>query len=176
MTLDGTIKLCDFGSAECENTPSRLRFVGSLPYIAPEVFQGTQKDTKKCDVWSLGILLYFLTTREFPWRSHTDEDMIKEILTTGVKCSDHLPSSVVQTIRMCCQPDPNDRPTVAELLATAPIFDMDKKPRRLRSLPTISPDSRLKNQVFVKPARFARHLGPLKTCSDRTCDLKNFNV
>lgn len=177
MTQDGTIKICDFGSAECEKNPSRIRFVGSLPYIAPEVFRGTQKDTKKCDIWSLGILLYFLTTGELPWRSTNDEDLIKEILTTGVKCSDHLPLSVIQTIRMCCQTDPNDRPTVAELLAAAPLFDLDKKPRRLRSLPAINHGARLKNQFFAKRrGGFTRQLGPLKTCNDRTCDLKNINV
>jgi serine/threonine protein kinase len=44
------------------------QFIGSIFYIAPEVWFG-EYDTSACDVWSFGIILYALITKEFPFDS-----------------------------------------------------------------------------------------------------------
>ena len=62
----GGLKLIDFEFAKYidhKETPS----VGSYGYKSPEVFVGDYKNLSKCDVWSLGIMMYQLLYGSFPW-------------------------------------------------------------------------------------------------------------
>ena len=62
ILVDGdlNVKICDFGwSAEYLPTEIRQTLCGTYEYMAPEVFFRKQQ-TKKTDVWALGILLYEL--------------------------------------------------------------------------------------------------------------------
>jgi len=53
------VKLIDFGHSEMYNPPRYMTLTcGSLHYIAPEVLN--KKYTNKCDLWSLGIMIYTL--------------------------------------------------------------------------------------------------------------------
>merc|ERR1719330_779272 len=69
------VKLCDFDLCSSVNievsTPELLTPVGSLEYMAPEVVEAFMVDdydddeeeisyNKKCDMWSLGIIMYIL--------------------------------------------------------------------------------------------------------------------
>ena len=45
--------------------------------MAPEVHQG--KYGKKCDVWSLGIMLYVMLTGSFPFKGETEEEKLTRI-------------------------------------------------------------------------------------------------
>lgn len=51
--------------------------VGTLYYLAPEVFEGSYD--AKCDVWSLGIMLYKMLTGNFPFKGDTDEQILNNI-------------------------------------------------------------------------------------------------
>ena len=154
MAIDGTPKICDFGSAECETVKSHNVFVGSLEYISPEMFQQPPQDTQKCDIWALGILLYFISTRNFPWIGGNDMDIIIEFISSGFTWRDAFPRSVAKTIKMCCKPNPEDRPTVAELLAKAPLFEVSESKPRFHSLPTIMRHYQEKLIISPKTQKF----------------------
>ena len=154
MAIDGTPKICDFGSAECKTVKSHNVFVGSLEYIPPEMFQQPPEDTQKCDIWALGILLYFISTRNFPWMGRDDIDIVKEIVTMGVTWRDAMPRSIAKTIKMCCKPNPEDRPTVAELLAKAPLFEVSEPKARFHSLPTMIRHCQEKLIISPKTKKF----------------------
>ena len=68
---DGNIKLIDFGlSVLCERKLDHLESACSTPYyIAPEVFKGTY--SKRCDIWSLGVVLYQLMVGKLPFDGMT---------------------------------------------------------------------------------------------------------
>lgn len=55
---DGNLKLIDFGLSKQVGCEGMTAMVGSTFYIAPEVFEG--KYDLKCDVWSLGVIIYIL--------------------------------------------------------------------------------------------------------------------
>lgn len=69
-------KINDFGIAERRRTPaedsaSRTEVGGTLAYMAPERLRGEPADARS-DLFSLGVVLYWLVTRKLPW-PETDE-------------------------------------------------------------------------------------------------------
>jgi serine/threonine-protein kinase len=68
---DGQIRIMDFGIARAENS-RRLTFVGFTPamgtpdYMAPEQVKGSRGDLRT-DIYSLGAILYEMTTGEPPF-------------------------------------------------------------------------------------------------------------
>jgi serine/threonine protein kinase len=90
---DFTLKLIDFGTAR---TDTNLRpftdICGTSQYVAPEMIKQNYYTTS-VDVWSVGITLYLLASREFPHlssnyvnnQSQYDDDIFYEILHNNIK-------------------------------------------------------------------------------------------
>ncbi|RKP33234.1 kinase-like domain-containing protein, partial [Dimargaris cristalligena] len=62
------VKLIDFGLANFYDPQSLLATAcGSIPYTAPEILRGEKYVGPEVDVWSLGVLLYVMTTGMLPF-------------------------------------------------------------------------------------------------------------
>lgn len=61
---DGRVTLVDFGIATSawRPDPDRGRMKGTRGYMAPEVFTGEREADARSDLWSVGVILYELTT------------------------------------------------------------------------------------------------------------------
>lgn len=68
-------KIIDFGMATCFPNPEGM--VGSPMFMSPQVL-GCQKYTRKCDVWSLGIIFYCMIFRLSPYGDTTNPKVILE--------------------------------------------------------------------------------------------------
>jgi serine/threonine protein kinase len=67
------LKLTDFEfSCELDNKSSFQG--GTLSYAAPEVFYSPLNDWGKIDMWALGVILYILIFKSFPWKSVNEKD------------------------------------------------------------------------------------------------------
>jgi calcium-dependent protein kinase len=65
----GVIKIADFGIARIvdrENERLLSTHVGTMSYMAPQVIQKVNY-SRKCDIWSLGVILYELLFSRRPW-------------------------------------------------------------------------------------------------------------
>jgi serine/threonine protein kinase len=89
---DGAIKLIDFGIAKAANraTETQTGYVkGKVGYMAPEQVLGKQID-QRTDIFTLGIVLYELTTMRRAFREPKDQATIDRI-----KKVDYVPPSQI---------------------------------------------------------------------------------
>ncbi|RLV92905.1 Serine/threonine-protein kinase oca2 [Spathaspora sp. JA1] len=61
------IKIIDFATADEKKIC--VGIVGSEIYLAPETYSSIKYVGPKADVWSVGIILFYLWNRKFPWKS-----------------------------------------------------------------------------------------------------------
>ncbi|VEU20094.1 DEKNAAC101014 [Brettanomyces naardenensis] len=80
LTADGTVKITDFGNAECfrmawEDDIQLSRGVcGSSPYIAPEEYVEDEFDPRPLDVWACGVIYMAMRTGRQMWKAARVED------------------------------------------------------------------------------------------------------
>ena len=69
------IKIADFGCAKrvLKNGAFFNQEIGTKSYRAPQVLRN-EKYTDKCDIWSLGIVLYYILIGQVPWGSENVTD------------------------------------------------------------------------------------------------------
>lgn len=74
-----SLKLIDFGMAEQRREGEMLHITSGTPYyMSPEVYLG--RFTEKCDVWSCGVILYFLITGNKPFTGDTKAELRNMVL------------------------------------------------------------------------------------------------
>jgi serine/threonine protein kinase len=87
ISHDGAVKVCDFGVAKAHSreTDSTQRGVlkGKFSYMSPEQCQSKPID-RRSDVFSLGILLYELTTLTKLFRANGDFALLQQIVEARV--------------------------------------------------------------------------------------------
>ena len=77
--LNNTLKIIDFGtSIQFDKTKEVLKTThGTSYYIAPEVLK--KKYDERCDVWSVGVILYILLSGKPPFDGNNDDEITKQV-------------------------------------------------------------------------------------------------
>jgi hypothetical protein len=120
VTYDGQVKLVDFGIAKLARVEHHTRtgvIKGKLTYMAPEQFTG--KVDCRADVFSVGVMLWELATRQRFWGELAEPALIGRLISGDLP---HLrkPSDIDDELyRICCRSlahHPDDRyPTAAAM-------------------------------------------------------------
>jgi len=72
------VKLIDFGTAKIfEKGHLENKYVGSSYYMAPEIIK--RKYDEKCDLWSIGVILYILLTGRPPFDGNDDDEILENV-------------------------------------------------------------------------------------------------
>ena len=72
------VKLIDFGTAKMfEKGHQENKYVGSSYYMAPEIIR--RKYDEKCDLWSIGVILYILLTGRPPFDGNDDDEILENV-------------------------------------------------------------------------------------------------
>ena len=79
LRMDGCLALADFGIAKhiamAITDTAHGEVVGTPYYLSPEQAMGSQVD-QRCDLYSLGVILYEMLTGAKPYRADTAEDLL----------------------------------------------------------------------------------------------------
>jgi serine/threonine-protein kinase len=89
----GTLKLVDFGVAQVDDARSATENSERASFVAPEVARGERVDVR-ADVFSLGAVLYLLTTG---WRPYPRASGSRQLAASRSDDSLILPSNLVQS-------------------------------------------------------------------------------
>lgn len=77
-TGDFNIKLIDFGTSNFIKKNQKLSMkVGTPYYIAPEIL--AKSYTNKCDIWSVGVILYMLLSGSPPFDGTDDQSILAKV-------------------------------------------------------------------------------------------------
>ena len=119
---DGYVKVIDFGLAKllershprhaAEQMLTRPGVVlGTIGYLSPEQARSEDVD-QRTDIWSLGVILYEVLTRQRPFGGRSDSHILVSILDDpprAVPDSIELPPGVAAIIDRALQKDPSQR-------------------------------------------------------------------
>lgn len=76
---DSAVKIADFGFAKVVKEPNSLKTQCGTPgYVAPEILDGIPYDTK-CDMWSVGVILYILLGGYPPFIENNQRELFRKI-------------------------------------------------------------------------------------------------
>ncbi len=128
------VKIIDFGfSIYYEELRLNKTACGTLNYTAPEIFRGENYDYR-CDLFSLGVLMYYLIKGELPFHNDTHEILIKNILEGNYP---------MEGDDFFLNVSPEAKDLISRLLDTNPVTRISIK--EIQSHPWITNKENLKN-------------------------------
>lgn len=86
LTYDGSVRVVDFGIASARNRlhhTSAGEVKGKFAYMAPEQLRGKGVD-RRADVWSLGVVLWEMTTMKRLFRRKTEMETIFAVASEAI--------------------------------------------------------------------------------------------
>jgi serine/threonine protein kinase len=152
VSYDGAVKLVDFGIARLAGEPaSQTGLKGKISYMSPEQCRGKVPLDRRSDVFSIGTILYELTTGRLPFVDETEYGVLQQIVTRDVEPPSRLvpgyPAALEGIVMRALARDPARRfSTALELQNQLEDFAHDN---RLRVSPLVV--ARLMSTLF--PAR-----------------------
>lgn len=120
-----TVKLVDFGLASrCDVEEYLFRRCGTPGFVAPEVINSKKDDktrfTTKCDVFSTGIIFFFMLTGRIPYEGKNFNEVLKSNQDATINFNIKELSSVSSIARNLLQGmlelDPDRRLSAADCL------------------------------------------------------------
>ncbi len=149
VSYDGAVKLVDFGIARAGSNPATTRggLKGKISYMSPEQCRGNAALDRRSDVFSIGTILYELTTGQLPFTDETEYGVLNQIVNNDVP----PPSTLV----------PNYPPALEAIVVRALSRDPDTRFKSALELQGQIEDFAHENRLRVSPLVLARLMSNL---------------
>ena len=138
----GSIKLGDFGLSRLHTTATStggmMSLVGTYPFMAPELLDGSLRYTTRVDVYSFGVVMWECMTRREPFAGLSPMQVVAALIRgerphvdeSGVGAAAEyvsLPKEYVDLMRRCWSARPEARPRAADVLEPLERMFHDEK-------------------------------------------------
>lgn len=175
LNVEGQPILTDFGIAKFvsgERLTSTHDILGTPHYMSPEQGSGRWKIDARTDVYSLGVMLYELTTGQLPFSGDTSMSIMFQHINDQPlpprSINPHLPEAVEQIIQKAMAKDPAWRyPSAQEMLAALEGLDSNQKSQPVVNesaclficyKPYTDPDEKIALFLYEKLASHGHHV------------------
>ena len=114
------LKIIDFGASVLKKDDGKISFRFGTPYyIAPEVLQESYNE--KCDVWSIGVILYLLLIGQAPFDGDDDDIICQKIISEEIDFDNNnkikeLSREAVDFMKKLLEKNPDKRISSAQAL------------------------------------------------------------
>ncbi|KAK3007214.1 hypothetical protein RJ639_017500 [Escallonia herrerae] len=111
-----TVKICDFGLSRVLTTrPMRdSSSAGTPEWMAPELIRH-DPFTEKCDIFSLGVIIWELYTLNRPWEGVPSVQVVYAVANDGLRLE--IPEGPLGELIADCWAEPEERPSCEEILS-----------------------------------------------------------
>ena len=113
------LKIIDFGASVLKKDDGKISFRFGTPYyIAPEVLQESYNE--KCDVWSIGVILYLLLIGQAPFDGEDDNIICQKIISEEINYDNNriknLSKESIDFMKKLLEKNPDKRISSAQAL------------------------------------------------------------
>ena len=114
------IKIMDFGLSKIVSPQEKMiDGYGTLSYVSPEVLLRTPYN-KEVDIWSLGIILFYMLCGHLPFKGDNQSDIADKIVNDNLEFDENewknMSKDVKKLIAGCLVKEPEERITIEEFL------------------------------------------------------------
>ncbi|CAL1389679.1 unnamed protein product [Linum trigynum] len=111
-----TVKICDFGLSRIMVTKlvTDSSSAGTPEWMAPELIRG-ESFTEKCDIFSLGVIMWELCTLNRPWGGIPPERVVYAVANEGSRLE--IPEGPLGRLISDCWAEAHERPSCEEILS-----------------------------------------------------------
>jgi len=149
VSYDGAVKLVDFGIARAGSQPAQTRggLKGKIAYMSPEQCRGKTALDRRSDVFSIGTILYELTTGQLPFTDETEYGVLNQIVNNDAA----PPTTIV----------PSYPPALEAIVMKALARDVEQRYKTALELQGHLEDFAHENRLRVSPLGLARLMSTL---------------
>lgn len=124
---EGAVKISDFGTSRewCDRS-TQMSFAGTVAWMAPEMIRN-EPCNEKVDVWSYGVVLWELLTREPPYKDADSTQIIYGVGNDSLRLP--IPSACPEGFKLliaqCWSSKPHNRPSFKLVLGHLEIASVE---------------------------------------------------
>ncbi|KAK0424313.1 hypothetical protein QR680_008605 [Steinernema hermaphroditum] len=115
LSVNGDLKIADFGWSVHAPNKRRGTMCGTLDYLPPEMILRQEHD-EKVDLWSLGVLCYEFLCGRPPFESETSQQTYKLITSVDFKFPDHVSPEARDLVSKLLKRRPHERLSLEKVL------------------------------------------------------------
>ena len=152
LMKDGSVKLGDLNVSKVFRQNMGYTQTGTPYYASPEVWNDKPYDTKS-DIWSMGCVLYEMTSLKPPFRAKNMEGLYKKVIEGKIiRIPNKFTNDLFKIIQLLLQVKPEKRPSCSEILQNPIII------KRIEFFKSYAGEDVSEDQALLKTIIFPKNL------------------